>query len=266
MDDIKTTTNSATFAPQTSLRACYSNSTEGEEPAESYKTITLPFEQGKFFDSEKNLLHFSRKEYNKPFSVTVVHKRHPKTIMCERKTLVRDSKYGKRYYQITRFQAHDPYDECVAGDEVLVRKSRPYSKRKHHIVAEVTKPETIKAYLDAHPEMIVTPSQRAAIKARKRLVTHGVVYMSNIQRGQFERETFRLDAELKKANETAGPAQEARRKRVEQLKQRREQDRQEELKKQASKPSMTKNEIRRRKAKPYELDRLKPVRAKQKNK
>eukprot|EP00211_Chloroparvula_japonica_P012126 CAMPEP_0119147380 /NCGR_PEP_ID=MMETSP1310-20130426/40266_1 /TAXON_ID=464262 /ORGANISM="Genus nov. species nov., Strain RCC2339" /LENGTH=142 /DNA_ID=CAMNT_0007139347 /DNA_START=36 /DNA_END=461 /DNA_ORIENTATION=- len=51
-----------------------------------------------------------------------------------------------------RLLVHDEENACRVGDHVLIRQSRPISRRKHHIIYAITKKEPGRAWLDSHPD------------------------------------------------------------------------------------------------------------------
>jgi len=46
-------------------------------------------------------------------------------------------KYGKIVVRTKRYQAHDEENRCKEGDRVRIRETRPLSRAKHWIVAEI---------------------------------------------------------------------------------------------------------------------------------
>ncbi len=45
--------------------------------------------------------------------------------------------YGKTVRRTSKFMAHDEKNECQMGDQVKIEETRPLSKRKRWIVAEI---------------------------------------------------------------------------------------------------------------------------------
>ncbi len=45
--------------------------------------------------------------------------------------------YGKTIRRTHKFMAHDESNECRVGDKVKIEETRPLSKRKHWMVAEI---------------------------------------------------------------------------------------------------------------------------------
>ena len=48
-------------------------------------------------------------------------------------------KYGKTIVKTQKFKAHDEENECLQGDRVKIRETRPLSRTKRWIVAEIIK-------------------------------------------------------------------------------------------------------------------------------
>jgi small subunit ribosomal protein S17 len=53
--------------------------------------------------------------------------------------LVEHPLYGKTIRRTSRFMAHDENNDCKVGDQVRIAESRPLSKRKRWVVAEIIK-------------------------------------------------------------------------------------------------------------------------------
>jgi small subunit ribosomal protein S17 len=80
------------------------------------------------------------------------------------------TKYWQQTYNIQRlktskFMVHDEHNMCNIGDQVLVRKSRPYSRHKHHIVERILVKDKGAQFLQEHPEYFVSNKEK---KERKR--------------------------------------------------------------------------------------------------
>ncbi|XP_006345239.1 30S ribosomal protein S17-like isoform X2 [Solanum tuberosum] len=54
-------------------------------------------------------------------------------------TAVSNKAYNRYVKRTSKFMAHDEKDECNIGDRVKLDHSRPLSKRKHWVVAEILK-------------------------------------------------------------------------------------------------------------------------------
>lgn len=58
-------------------------------------------------------------------------KKHKQTIVVQVIRRVKHPLYGKIITRSTKLHAHDPNEQCVAGDVVIIRETRPLSKKKH---------------------------------------------------------------------------------------------------------------------------------------
>lgn len=67
----------------------------------------------------------------------VISDKMQKTITVEVLTLVRHEKYGKFLRQSAVFKAHDEKSEAKMGDKVRIFESRPYSKTKRWVLAQI---------------------------------------------------------------------------------------------------------------------------------
>ncbi len=67
----------------------------------------------------------------------VVSDKMQKTISVQVFTLVRHAKYGKFLRSSSVFKAHDEKGEAKAGDKVRIFESRPFSKTKRWVLAEI---------------------------------------------------------------------------------------------------------------------------------
>ncbi len=57
------------------------------------------------------------------------------TVLVER--LVKHKMYGKYIRRSTKFHAHDENNECNEGDLVVIKQTRPYSKTKSWMLANI---------------------------------------------------------------------------------------------------------------------------------
>ncbi len=73
----------------------------------------------------------------KTFVGIVVSDKMDKTVIVQVETLVRHPRVKKFIKRRKKFMAHDPNNECRIGDKVLIRESRPLSRRKRWRVAQV---------------------------------------------------------------------------------------------------------------------------------
>lgn len=60
-----------------------------------------------------------------------------KTVVVAVETLETHPTYGRRIKRTKKLKAHDEKSECRVGDRVRVVETRPLSKDKHWIVAEI---------------------------------------------------------------------------------------------------------------------------------
>lgn len=71
------------------------------------------------------------------FTGTVVSVKTPKTAVVVFSYPYHHRKYKKIIKKTTRLMVHNESEGLKVGDSVRIIKSRPYSKRKHFVVAEV---------------------------------------------------------------------------------------------------------------------------------
>ena len=60
----------------------------------------------------------------------VVSNKMEKTIVVKVERRVRHPIYGKYLTKSSKMQAHDEANKCQAGDLVIIKESKPYSKNK----------------------------------------------------------------------------------------------------------------------------------------
>lgn len=75
-------------------------------------------------------------EQRKLLTGTIVSNAMEKTVVVRVERTTRHPLYGKVIRTHKRYQAHDENNEYQVGDEVLIRESRPMSKRKRWVVVE----------------------------------------------------------------------------------------------------------------------------------
>lgn len=75
----------------------------------------------------------------KEFKVKVIAKKTDKTVTVEVTRIKKHPIYQKRFKVTKKFLAHDPKNEYKEGDWVLIRETKPISKRKHFEVARKVK-------------------------------------------------------------------------------------------------------------------------------
>jgi small subunit ribosomal protein S17 len=63
-----------------------------------------------------------------------------KTTVVAVETLKRHLLYGKVLRVVKKYKVHDPQKRCQIGDRVRIVESRPLSKEKRWVVAEVIEP------------------------------------------------------------------------------------------------------------------------------
>ncbi len=67
----------------------------------------------------------------------VVSDKMQKTVVVAVESRVPHPKYGKIMVQTKRYKAHDEENECRIGDRVRIRETRPLSKTKRWMVADI---------------------------------------------------------------------------------------------------------------------------------
>ena len=73
----------------------------------------------------------------KTLTGVVVSDKMDKTVVVQVERLVKHPVYKKYVRSRNRFAAHDEQNECRVGDTVLIRQSRPLSRRKRWRVSKV---------------------------------------------------------------------------------------------------------------------------------
>ena len=69
----------------------------------------------------------------------VVSNKMDKSVVVLVERLVKHPMYKKYVRQRAKFMAHDERNECQVGDVVLIRESRPLSRRKRWRVSKILK-------------------------------------------------------------------------------------------------------------------------------
>ena len=77
------------------------------------------------------------REHRKVRVGKVVSDKMDKTIVVAIEDNVRHPKYGKIIKRTVKIHAHDDKNECVIGDKVAVRETRPLSKTKRWRLVEI---------------------------------------------------------------------------------------------------------------------------------
>lgn len=67
----------------------------------------------------------------------VVSDKMNKTVVVAIENRSPDTKYGKIVVRTKRYKAHDEENQCKEGDRVRIRETRPLSRTKRWIVAEI---------------------------------------------------------------------------------------------------------------------------------
>ncbi|CAN8258837.1 unnamed protein product [Cochlearia groenlandica] len=75
----------------------------------------------------------------KPVIGTVVSNKMQKSVVVAVDRLFHNKLYNRYVKRTSKFMAHDDKNECDIGDRVKLDPSRPLSKRKNWIVADIIK-------------------------------------------------------------------------------------------------------------------------------
>mgnify|MGYP006266228973 CR=1 FL=1 len=67
----------------------------------------------------------------------VVSDKMQKTVVVAVESRRADPKYGKIVVRTKRYKAHDEEDGCKVGDRVKIRETRPLSRTKRWVVADI---------------------------------------------------------------------------------------------------------------------------------
>jgi small subunit ribosomal protein S17 len=67
----------------------------------------------------------------------VVSDKMQKTVVVAVESRVTHPKYGKIVVRTKRYKAHDEENTCCDGDRVRIRETRPLSRTKRWVVADV---------------------------------------------------------------------------------------------------------------------------------
>lgn len=67
----------------------------------------------------------------------VVSDKMDKTVVVAIENRSSHTKYGKIVVRTKRYKAHDEENKCKSGDRVRITETRPLSKTKHWMVAEI---------------------------------------------------------------------------------------------------------------------------------
>ncbi|EPS63938.1 hypothetical protein M569_10845, partial [Genlisea aurea] len=75
----------------------------------------------------------------KPVVGLVISNKMQKSVVVAVDRLFHHKIYNRYVKRTSKFMAHDEQNQCNIGDRVLLDPSRPLSKRKHWVVAEILK-------------------------------------------------------------------------------------------------------------------------------
>ena len=67
----------------------------------------------------------------------VVSNKMDKTVVVAVETRVQHQKYGKIMVRTQRYKAHDEDNSCKEGDRVRISETRPMSRTKRWVVADI---------------------------------------------------------------------------------------------------------------------------------
>lgn len=67
----------------------------------------------------------------------VVSDKMDKTVVVAVENRSANPKYGKIVVRTKKYKAHDEENQCKAGDRVRIRETRPLSRTKRWMVAEI---------------------------------------------------------------------------------------------------------------------------------
>ncbi|MGB3496219.1 MAG: 30S ribosomal protein S17 [Elainellaceae cyanobacterium] len=67
----------------------------------------------------------------------VVSDKMDKTVVVAIETRIPHPKYRKIMVRTKRYKVHDAENQCSVGDRVRIQETRPLSRDKHWIVAEI---------------------------------------------------------------------------------------------------------------------------------
>src|SRR5690348_9554605 len=83
----------------------------------------------------------------------VVAKRNPKTVKVAIRRKVIHRKYHWVKFMRSYLMVHDEFNQCVPGDKVIIKQSRPYSAIKRFAIVEVSEKYKPAEFLRLHPEL-----------------------------------------------------------------------------------------------------------------
>ncbi|RWW15075.1 hypothetical protein BHE74_00021635 [Ensete ventricosum] len=95
----------------------------------------------------------------KPVVGIVMSNKMQKSVVVAVDRLFHHKLYNRYVKRTSKFMAHDESNECNIGDRVRLDPSRPLSKRKHWVVAEILQ----KARIYVRPSLAVpSPGEQSA--------------------------------------------------------------------------------------------------------
>ncbi|KAL0426719.1 UNVERIFIED_CONTAM: 30S ribosomal protein S17 [Sesamum latifolium] len=100
----------------------------------------------------------------KPVVGMVVSNKMQKSVVVAVDRLFHHKLYNRYVKRTSKFMAHDEQNQCNIGDRVRLDPSRPLSKHKHWVVAEILK----RARIYAPPSVgknVASPNDDSTVKA-----------------------------------------------------------------------------------------------------
>ncbi|PWT87955.1 MAG: 30S ribosomal protein S17 [Acidobacteria bacterium] len=102
-----------------------------ETPADQSATAAQPAEA-----------EAAERRLQKTLEGTVVSNRMQKSVVVRVERQVRHSLYQKTIRKSSKFMAHDEENKCRVGDRVVIRETRPISKRKNwRVISIISSPQ-----------------------------------------------------------------------------------------------------------------------------
>jgi small subunit ribosomal protein S17 len=103
---------------------------------------------------------------NRPIRGVVVRTASKKTTMVKVNHRMVQRIYGNYMTHSTLYMCHDEHELCNIGDEVLVQKSRPYSKRKHWRIHSWVRREPSALWFKIHPEYALDDADKERLSQK----------------------------------------------------------------------------------------------------
>lgn len=107
-----------------------------------------------------------------------------KTVKVRVPRIVIVPKYRKYVTRHTMLLVHDANSECDVGDKVELAKSRPYSKKKHHIVSKILIKDPSTAFLRENPQYARTRLELKAMRVQRQLAEDEYKVTERLKRQQ----------------------------------------------------------------------------------